>query len=216
MPGQESGGGDESVAAQLARQEPGQGGQECPVGPGWAGWAQSAMSITVGSQSGAAAATADVLRRVLLQNYVITTDAAGREVIRAREADTDGLPPASIRLTSPYDLDARWAAKGDDLYWNGYKVHVTETCDLPEPAPGDGDPGGGDPGDLGHGPRHGYARRSGIRGANPDHRKHPGGGRERPQEAARARHFLPGGRVKSWPTRPVTLILSTCGPADPA
>ena len=31
----------------------------------------------------------DVLRRVLLQNYVITTDAAGREVIRAREADTD-------------------------------------------------------------------------------------------------------------------------------
>jgi Transposase DDE domain len=51
-------------------------------------------------------------------------------------------------LTSPYDLDARWAAKGDDLYWNGYKVHVTETCDLPEPAPGDGDPGGGDPGDL--------------------------------------------------------------------
>jgi hypothetical protein len=50
-------------------------------------------------------------------------------------------------LTSPYDLDARWAAKGDDLYWNGYKVHVTETCDLPEPAPGDGDPGDRDPGD---------------------------------------------------------------------
>ena len=89
----------------------------------------------------------DVLRRVLLQNYVITTNTAGREVIRAREADTDGLPPASTRLTSPYDLDARWAAKGDDLYWNGYKVHVTETCDLPEPAPGGGDPGDGDPGD---------------------------------------------------------------------
>jgi Transposase DDE domain len=87
----------------------------------------------------------DVLRRVLLQNYVITRDAAGREVIRMREADTDGLPPASTRLTSPYDLDTRWAAKGDDLYWNGYKVHVSETCDLPEPAPGDGDPGDGDP-----------------------------------------------------------------------
>ena len=82
----------------------------------------------------------EVLRRVLLQNYVITTNAAGREVIRAREADTDGLPPGRTRLASPYDLDARWAAKGDDLYWNGYKVHVTETCDLPEPAPGDGDP----------------------------------------------------------------------------
>jgi transposase len=63
----------------------------------------------------------DVLRRVLVQNYVITTDTAGREVIRAREADTDGLPPGRTRLSSPYDLDARWAAKGDDLYWNGYK-----------------------------------------------------------------------------------------------
>ena len=29
----------------------------------------------------------DVLRRVLVQNYLVTTDATGREVIRAREAD---------------------------------------------------------------------------------------------------------------------------------
>jgi transposase len=63
----------------------------------------------------------EVLRRVLVQNYVITIDAAGREVIRAREADTDGLPPGRTRLSSPYDPDARWAAKGDDLHWNGYK-----------------------------------------------------------------------------------------------
>jgi transposase len=88
----------------------------------------------------------EVLRRVLVQNYVITLDAQGREVIRAREADTDGLPPGSTRLTSPYDLDARWAAKGDDLYWNGYKVHVTETCDTPDPAPGSGDSSSGDSG----------------------------------------------------------------------
>ncbi|MCA1673097.1 MAG: hypothetical protein LC799_13170, partial [Actinobacteria bacterium] len=27
------------------------------------------------------------------------------------------------------------AAKGDDLYWNGYKVHITETCDTPTPVP---------------------------------------------------------------------------------
>lgn len=79
----------------------------------------------------------DVLRRVLVQNYVITTDAAGREVIRAREADTDGLPPGRVRLSSPYDLDARWAAKGDELSWNGYKVHVTETCDTPDTPAGD-------------------------------------------------------------------------------
>ncbi|HEY2834033.1 MAG TPA: transposase [Sporichthyaceae bacterium] len=89
----------------------------------------------------------EVLRRVLVQNYVIILDAAGREVIRAREAETDGLRPGSSRLSSPYDLDARWAAKGDDLYCNGYKVHVTETCDTPDPAPGDGDSGEGDSGE---------------------------------------------------------------------
>ncbi|MCA1671395.1 MAG: transposase [Actinobacteria bacterium] len=88
----------------------------------------------------------EALRRVLVQNYLITTDASGREVIRAREADTDGLPPGRARLSSPYDLDARWAAKGEDLYWNGYKVHLTETCEDPDPEPDTpgGDGSGGD------------------------------------------------------------------------
>jgi hypothetical protein len=40
VPGQQGGGGDEAVVAQFAGQEPGQGGQECPVGPGWAGRAE--------------------------------------------------------------------------------------------------------------------------------------------------------------------------------
>jgi hypothetical protein len=84
----------------------------------------------------------DVLRRVLTQNYVIATGARGREVIRAREADTDGLPPGRTRLSSPYDPDARWAAKGDDLHWNGYKVHITETCEGPD-TPGPDTPGAG-------------------------------------------------------------------------
>ena len=66
-------------------------------------------------------------------------------MIRAREADTDGLPPGTAGLSSPYDTDARWAAKGDELYWNGYKIHVTETCDTPDPAPGGGDPDTGSP-----------------------------------------------------------------------
>jgi Transposase DDE domain len=73
-----------------------------------------------------------VLRTVLVQNYYIHTDARGREVITRREADTEGLPPARARITSPYDTDARWAAKGDDLYWNGFKVHLTETCEQPD------------------------------------------------------------------------------------
>jgi hypothetical protein len=69
------------------------------------------------------------LRLVLIHNYYITTDGRGREVIRRREADTHGLPPARSRITSPYDTDARWAAKGEDLFWNGFKVHLSETCD---------------------------------------------------------------------------------------
>src|SRR2546429_2135410 len=73
------------------------------------------------------------LRTVLVQNYYIYTDGRGREVIRRREADVDGLPPARLRITSPYDTDTRWAAKGEDLFWNGYKVHLSETCD-DEPA----------------------------------------------------------------------------------
>jgi transposase len=70
----------------------------------------------------------DVLRRVLVQHYLITSDARGREVIRMREAEADGLPPGRARISSPYDPDARWAAKGEDLFWDGYKLHLTETC----------------------------------------------------------------------------------------
>jgi transposase len=83
------------------------------------------------------------LRMMLVQNYLITTDSRGREVIRRREADTDGLPPARTRITSPYDTDTRWAAKGDDLFWNGYKVHLSETCDHddePDTTRNDGEP----------------------------------------------------------------------------
>jgi transposase len=76
----------------------------------------------------------EVLRRVLVQNYRIRTAARGREVITRREADTDGLPPGRLRIGSPYDIDTRWAAKGEDLYWNGYKVHLSETCHTPDTA----------------------------------------------------------------------------------
>jgi transposase len=67
------------------------------------------------------------LRVMLIQNYTCTTGGRGREVVKRRESLDDGgegLPPGSIRLASPYDTDARWAAKGDDLFWCGYKVHV--------------------------------------------------------------------------------------------
>jgi transposase len=74
----------------------------------------------------------DVLRRVLVQNYTRVISGDGTEVIRRREKepDGDGLPPGHRRIGSPYDTDARWAAKRD-TFWLGYKLHVTETCDDP-------------------------------------------------------------------------------------
>jgi transposase len=74
------------------------------------------------------------LRVMLVQNYTRTTGRNGREVVKRRRSldeGGEGLPPGRYRLTSPYDPDARWAAKGDDLYWNGYKVHISETCQAP-------------------------------------------------------------------------------------
>ncbi len=70
----------------------------------------------------------EVLRVVLVQNYLTVTGKDGREVIKRREAQAEGLPPGRSRVTSPYDTDARWSVKRD-TFWNGYKIHVTETCD---------------------------------------------------------------------------------------
>ncbi|MFF3672070.1 transposase [Microtetraspora malaysiensis] len=78
----------------------------------------------------------DALRVMLIQNYVRITGRGGRGVVKRRrplEDGGEGLPPGRWRLTSPYDIDARWAAKGEDLFWNGYKVHISETC---HPTPG--------------------------------------------------------------------------------
>jgi transposase len=88
----------------------------------------------------------DVLRRVLVQNYARTITGNGREVIKRREKEPegDGLPPGHARIASPYDTDARWGVKREEL-WLGYKLHVTETCD-DEPrcgCPGDGGTGRG-------------------------------------------------------------------------
>lgn len=40
----------------------------------------------------------------------------------------EDLPPHAQLITSPYDVEARFATKRDTS-WNGYKVHLTETCD---------------------------------------------------------------------------------------
>jgi transposase len=72
-----------------------------------------------------------VLRTVLLQNFLVACDPQGREVIKRREPGLQtGVPPGHKRIESPYDTQARWSQKGD-LSWTGYKLHVAEACDDP-------------------------------------------------------------------------------------
>ena len=42
------------------------------------------------------------------------------------------LVPSNQRITSPYDTDATFAKKRNTA-WEGYKVHITETCDSDQP-----------------------------------------------------------------------------------
>ncbi|MGP3947947.1 IS1182 family transposase [Streptomyces sp. 7N604] len=69
-----------------------------------------------------------ILRAVWLQNYTRTATETGQEVKRR---ESEGLPPSRLRLTSPYDLDARYGLK-QGSWWTGYKVHISETCDPEE------------------------------------------------------------------------------------
>ena len=78
-----------------------------------------------GAGGGGAAACAQ--RAPGVQHYHAPDDTG---VARWR-ADGD-LPPAAVRLSSPYDLDARMATKRETS-WLGYKVHLTETCEPDAP-----------------------------------------------------------------------------------
>ncbi|MGH7748013.1 MAG: transposase, partial [Candidatus Dormibacteria bacterium] len=71
------------------------------------------------------------LRVIWVQQYYRVTGADGEQVIR-RERDEHGLPPGRLKLVSPYDTDARYSEKRGKE-WEGYKVHISETCCEPEP-----------------------------------------------------------------------------------
>src|SRR5262245_66150989 len=61
----------------------------------------------------------EALRRCWISQFYVNED-----VIHWRHAGN--LPPSSARIDSPYDLDARYGAKGT-AEWVGYKVHVAKT-----------------------------------------------------------------------------------------
>ncbi|WP_433726241.1 transposase [Nocardia sp. CA-129566] len=64
------------------------------------------------------------LRQIVLQNYY--RDDKGR--LRWRTDDDGGLPPSAVAIVSPYDIQARYARRGQVTRWKGFLVHLTETC----------------------------------------------------------------------------------------
>ncbi|WP_405558115.1 IS1182 family transposase [Streptomyces canus] len=65
------------------------------------------------------------LRQMWIQQYFVD-----KEQVRRR--DLKDRPPGAERLVTPYDIDARGSVKRG-IFWDGYKVHLTETCEPDSP-----------------------------------------------------------------------------------
>jgi transposase len=91
---------------------------EAVSSPGAPGWLRELPAV-------------QALRVIWVQQYYRVIDEHGEKVIR-REAKEHGLPPGRLKLVSPYDLGARYSEKRG-TGWEGYKVHLSETCHEPEP-----------------------------------------------------------------------------------
>ncbi|QUQ72443.1 IS1182 family transposase [Kutzneria sp. CA-103260] len=70
-------------------------------------------------------AAVELLRQVWVQQYHVVDG-------QIRWRDKKDLPPAGIRYCSPYDPQARTGTKRA-ASWNGYKIHLTETCEPDAP-----------------------------------------------------------------------------------
>jgi transposase len=67
----------------------------------------------------------EVLRQIWVQHFHLVEGEVQRRAPKDR-------PPGTQRLVTPYDTETRTGSKRD-LGWDGYKVHLTETCgpDIP-------------------------------------------------------------------------------------
>lgn len=74
----------------------------------------------------------EILRRIWVQQYYHEAPRDGASPPRLRLRAPEDLPPAPVRLVSPFDPDARCGRKRT-VQWQGYKVHMTETCDADAP-----------------------------------------------------------------------------------
>jgi len=68
----------------------------------------------------------EMLCRVWVQQYY------ARDGLVYWRTEKEGIPPARLVVSSPYDLDARLGRKRK-MQWVGYKVYLTETCDHGRP-----------------------------------------------------------------------------------
>lgn len=68
----------------------------------------------------------ETLRRVWVQQFYI---AGGKVHWRGVK---EGIPQGALFISSPYDVEARYAKK-ETTSWVGYKVHLTESCEDDEP-----------------------------------------------------------------------------------
>lgn len=70
-------------------------------------------------------AAVEILRQVWLQQYYGPTTPV-------RWRTEEDLPPASLRINSPHDLEAHYGVKRQ-TFWIGYKAHLTETVEEGRP-----------------------------------------------------------------------------------
>ncbi len=65
------------------------------------------------------------LRQMWIQQFLVDNGQVRRRDLKER-------PPGAERLVTPYDTDARGSIKRG-TFWDGYKVHLTETCEPDRP-----------------------------------------------------------------------------------
>lgn len=67
----------------------------------------------------------NILRQVWVQQFFLEDD-------QVRWRGNKNVPPAAKMIASPYDVEVRLSQKRNKV-WQGYKVHLTETCDPSAP-----------------------------------------------------------------------------------
>jgi transposase len=73
----------------------------------------------------AAIPAVETMRRIWVQQYVY------QDGVLCWRTNKE-MPPVTIRIVSPFDVEAGQAKKRD-THWLGYKVHLSETCDPDRP-----------------------------------------------------------------------------------